>query len=526
MDRQQNKVNFKRNNLNKQTIDCRRSMEKRLVICFLYCFLVMIAPIGHSLYTIVVQNVTYFISFPQFYFVRAYLSNGPAISKTAIHGMMIALTYTFQVELTYLYGLTVFGYFGDAAESFLENHSDVLCVLASPGPISLALSLYLMYLAILRLFMAVDVAKYMELDHEAIVKWVNIGSLGVLTVHTILEVLVRGTNCNSFVAMKIINIRLNINATLENLPLNKTMPSPLDSIAAVVAAVCYILSLIIMAIKEFGKEDPVSEEVVARAQQARNQQLVPASGDKQKKLTIRGPPKAVRPLGIISPIISEGNCPPLREIKGNILKVKKENREIRRPSSLPSNLANALVNERETTMATPYPLLISVRPKKLAIQNQSAESPDSQKAEMGNASGAQEVRRKPQNELNPQSVRSESRIKTNRGATSLQISPGEEGQSRRRNLTTPTGTSERKKERKKLLQKLFFAAMFVIYIIIHYTTTPSSKNIKSLLLSKGFKVVFECLPMYWVLMLDDCFVVARRRTITFMANTFHIYLED
>ena len=384
--------------------------------------------------------------------------------------------------------------------------------------------------------MAVDVAKYMELDHEAIVKWVNIGSLGVLAIHTMLEVFIRGTTCNSFVAMKIINIRLDINATQEDLPLNETMPSPLDSIAALVAALCYILSLIIMAIKEFGKEDPVSEEVFARAQQAGNQQLVHASGAKQKKIAFRGPPRAVRPLGIISPIIShtEGNCLPLRDIEGKILKVKNEDRGIRRASSLPLDLpmlANTLVNERETSRATPYPLLMSVRPKKLAIPNQNADSPDSHEAEMSDSSGAQEVRQTLADKLNQKSDRTENRIKTNRSASPFQISIQEDDQSnqadsRRAHLTTPAGTSERNREKKKLLQKLFFATMFVIYIIIHKTTTPSSKNIKSLLLSKGFKVVFECLPMYWVLMVDDCFAVARRRTITFLGNSFHIYFED
>ena len=53
-----------------------------------------------------------------------------------------------------------------------------------------------------------------------------------------------------------------------------------------------------------------------------------------------------------------------------------------------------------------------------------------------------------------------------------------------------------------------------------------TKGIIRIILSKKFKVVYDCLAIYWVLMLDNCYWAAGGLTITFLANSFHIYLED
>ena len=56
--------------------------------------------------------------------------------------------------------------------------------------------------------------------------------------------------------------------------------------------------------------------------------------------------------------------------------------------------------------------------------------------------------------------------------------------------------------------------------------TWETKGIIPIISSKKFKVVYDCLAIYWVLMLDNCYWAAGGLTITFLANSFHIYLED
>ena len=186
-------------------------MQTRYIICFIYCCLVIIAPVEQSstLHDIV-HMVSFLLSFPQFYFFRVYTASGQAQTNTVLHGMFISLTYAFQAFLIYLNALTLFGKFGSGADTLLKYHPDIFCSLATPNTVGLAINLYLLYIAVFRLFMEINPVIYINLDHEVAVKGLNIGTLVILVLSPLLEYLSRGTICNPFTAIKLIHHRFGI----------------------------------------------------------------------------------------------------------------------------------------------------------------------------------------------------------------------------------------------------------------------------------------------------------------------------
>ena len=490
-----------------------RSIEARYIVCFIYCFLVIIAPEERTPYQILIQNITFLMSVPQFYLVRAYLSSGPAQSKTTIHGMMISLTYAFQVLITYLHALSVFGYFGTVAQSFLQDYPNVFCVLATPGPIGIAISLYLMYLGVFRLFMAIDLQKYMAIDHDTVVRRVNISSVLLLVFNSLAEFWYRGTTCNSKIALKIINTRLGIEAKEDSLPRNTTLPSPLDSIASSVAIFCYILSLALIAIKEFKKSNSVNAV-------GHNKKILDATRSK------------------VAPVsLSESET----EKKLSQVEIQEMAPVVtKRTSSLPPDLPAIRITgttkePSDQSQTTTLPVLMMVKPQSPdtfspKITDIKAKVPGKLKEHAFNYQKRKDVMMSRQKRFSLEDIR----VKNSKQTYEVNIEQDENerpqsdiaSKQRGHRSLEHAGQTERQETRRKLLIKSIFVLMFLAFFIINIYSSTHSKGIPKFILFKGYKLLFECIPMYWVLMVDNCYAVAKRRTITLLAQVFHVYLEE
>ena len=214
--------------------------------------------------------VSFLLSFPQFYFFRVYTASGQAQTNTVLHGMFISLTYAFQAFLIYLNALTLFGKFGSAADTLLKYHPDIFCSLATPNTVGLAINLYLLYIAVFRLFMEINPVIYINLDHEVVVKGLNIGTLVILVLSPLLEYLSRGTICNPFTAIKLIHHRFGIKIQASNFASYDTRTIPTDIVVISLAALCYIASLVLEGWRKFGKHE--------RAQLADKLKIPPSQG--------------------------------------------------------------------------------------------------------------------------------------------------------------------------------------------------------------------------------------------------------
>ena len=190
-------------------------MEWTHKIYYIFCFFVLVAPADHNSYSVFIQNITFILSFPQFHFFRAYLESGPPAAKTVVHGLMTALTYVIQSLVIVLYLLTAFGYFPRHAATFLQTYPHLFCVLTSLRPFFLLISLYLLYLAIFGLVKEIRMEVFLNLDHEATVRRLNIAS-GIIVPLIMLADLWRiGTTCNPKLAALFIKLRIGIPADFD-----------------------------------------------------------------------------------------------------------------------------------------------------------------------------------------------------------------------------------------------------------------------------------------------------------------------
>ena len=80
-------------------------------------------------------------------------------------------------------------------------------------------------------------------------------------------------------------------------------------------------------------------------------------------------------------------------------------------------------------------------------------------------------------------------------------------------------------ERHKLIKKLFFTMIFVIFITSYIFSKPDIDGLIYTIMAKGYRCTFICMPMYWVLMIDGCYALTKRRILASLADVFHIYID-
>ena len=80
---------------------------------------------------------------------------------------------------------------------------------------------------------------------------------------------------------------------------------------------------------------------------------------------------------------------------------------------------------------------------------------------------------------------------------------------------------------KKTFQDLteFSTGLIVFIIIMIVIFMDSRSSVLAQVVRKGFEYVLKCVPMYWVLIVDDCYLISLRKTKTFLAERFQIYFD-
>ena len=227
-------------------------MEWRHGIYYIYCFLVLVDPADPTIYWIIIQNISFLLSFPQLCFFRAYLASGPPAAKTLLHSLVNTFTYIFQGMLVYLYVMHMFGYFGPA-ESFIHSYPHYYCVLANPRPLVLSFLLYLMYLACLKLLLVTRVEVFIILDHETTATRLGVTTVLMVTVNTLAELLYKGTTCNAKIAMLIskavlkVEVEEGIFTPVKEEPLSFLMVF----LISLITIICYLVTFVIKLIRKY-----------------------------------------------------------------------------------------------------------------------------------------------------------------------------------------------------------------------------------------------------------------------------------
>ena len=77
----------------------------------------------------------------------------------------------------------------------------------------------------------------------------------------------------------------------------------------------------------------------------------------------------------------------------------------------------------------------------------------------------------------------------------------------------------------KLIIGISFSLGIVFFVIvILFNMMDSRTYMFQLIMRLGFKYVFECLPMYWLLMVEDCYQLAKRKTKAWLSRYFDMEL--
>ena len=93
-------------------------------------------------------------------------------------------------------------------------------------------------------------------------------------------------------------------------------------------------------------------------------------------------------------------------------------------------------------------------------------------------------------------------------------------------IEPPTPPQDDTSPMKKLFQKAPFSVGFAGFIFIFTIAFfDSDSSVYQLIIDKFFKYLFGCLPMYWILRVDDCYRFSLRRTKTWLGDHFQIFFE-
>ena len=232
-----------------------KTMEKRQLVYYLFCIIILSEPLEQNAYTKVCQYITFLLSFLQFHYFRKFLSSGPPASKTLIHGLLISFTYLIQTYITYMFVLTIFSCLTTLAEWLLHEYPNGFCQLVSPTSLGQAMILYLTYLAFFRLLMVTKINTFITLNHESIVVRLNIITGLIMTVNIMVELLYRGTTCNPKVAALYSGIRMGIKLEAGNITLGEDVPDSYSSYITVIFSTLTVVFYVISSVIEIVNDD-------------------------------------------------------------------------------------------------------------------------------------------------------------------------------------------------------------------------------------------------------------------------------
>ena len=487
-------------------------MEWRHGIYYIYCFLVLVDPADPTIYSIILQNISFLLSFPQLSFFRAYLASGPPAAKTLLHSLVNTFTYIFQVMLVYLYVMHMFGYFGPA-ESFIHSYPHYYCVLATPRPLVLSALLYLMYLACLKLLLVSQTEVFINLDHEATTTKLGITTVLLVIVNTVAELLYKGTTCNVKISMLISKTVLKVE--LEEGIFTPVKEEPFSFLIVFlitsIAIICYLVTFVIQLMRKYNN---LTRKGIWQLFKQKSEEI-PVNEIELDQIRSRP---------ILMPI------PELRGQHDTFCGISPVNR-LGNPSGLDSS------DIQISSIQTAIPQIIHVIPMQPSTSTTHFNEPSTLNTQI-------------------QEPLTYNTYFTEPSPSTKQFTEVEEdGTARGIIHSQPTGLVQLGASRlpailpnleevsppvavplvpsppanltwRKMIPVTEFSAVLVFLIICMIIILMDSKSsILTQVVHKGFEYVLKCLPMYWVLIIDDCYLKSMRITKAFLAERFQIFFD-
>ena len=132
--------------------------------------------------------------------------SGPPSTKTVTHSLIKAFSYLLQSLCIYLQVFFSIGIiFKSSLTSFITEHTELACAIASPTWIILPILLYIFYLSTSKLLIAVKPNLFLSLDHEVIALRLQIVAVFITIITLTLDAVAFGSFCYPKFALGIYN---------------------------------------------------------------------------------------------------------------------------------------------------------------------------------------------------------------------------------------------------------------------------------------------------------------------------------
>ena len=421
-----------------------------------------------------------------------------------------------------MYLLTAVGYFPQLAATSLQAYPHLFCVLTSLHPLFLLIKLYLLYLAIFGLVKEIKMEVFLNLDHEATVKRLNIASGIIVSLMMLADLWRIGTICNPKLATLFIKFRIGIEVDFD-IP-TKDLPTafPLSLILISITTICCSFSFIMKRFKDNNKNKTKNKYAVGPERLIYSSQILPLTisqvsrSANQEIISM----KELQSTSTITPVVMESHfkstpIPTLTHVNqpqdSSSVKKEKMSTELSESTSTKFTAAAKLDDSQNKCEVAVKPSTLSEQ----AEQFQTMPEPNSTALD-GNLPKRSFTRRSPIVEIDvlqmPKPAESVVQI-----SPPAQVAP----------LTTPpTPQTPKENTTEKMLTELaVFLWGAILLATMVFNTTDTKSYILQTILSKLFKIMIECMPMYCVLMIDECSSISLRRSKTWLADNFQIYLD-
>ena len=492
-----------------------------------------------SVINIVVQNLTFLISFHQFYYFRAYIASGPPTNKTVVHGMVTSLTYLVQLNIWHLYSLLVIGFFQDMAVHLIKTYPEAVCQYATPWIYGPSQILYLMYLSFFKLLIVAKTDLFLSLNHDALVRRINIFSVVFILGFSLVKFLT-GNLCIPRAANILIWQRMSIQANIgHNTTIGESklhasredVGSPFFLVTIAIALVCYVSSFFIKTMQKLKAKRTENRynnnlgvvSQTARANSILNQPVIENKNDSFSCLTIQTRLAAdskkqsssrVTQLTQVRPVLYPNKIvpqPDKLDLQSTYLDPQPNIRDPQPYVREPEPALQTSHVDQLTDMMNAQPAVIETPPAVTdPVQRVLKEMPLAKRNPMLPA-GIEQVP-----------------LKVSLLQEAWKCAPPDK-LIVLQSVTNPEHQVASTKYRfgfEKLFDKMSISYGLVLFVVcILFAILDGQEPFTKMILRLGHKYILECLPMYWILMVEECFQLALRRTKAWVNNVLRLDLN-
>ena len=390
--------------------------------------------------------------------------------------------------------------FAGFAERIATNYPAIMCTITSPWPLYTFICLDLFYLAFFRLMMVTNIDFFINLQHEVVVRRLYLASCPLVSVLAIIEVVrAHGTYCQADMAILLFSTRLGLPDKISDVL--QTTVFPWAKSLALLALLCYLLSLVIQNTDQLKKLNLK----IASCKTTRNT-IHPECPPKSRNTpgTTRAQTSGLN--NDISLISIESPPPPV--LPNHEAFTRDET--LYRPTPVPSHPSPAEQSDA-VVRRQQRPVVLDVAAFQLQLPS---------------ISSIDEVARlvqptppnAPSTVPSPPSVELEEALGGRQEPVVLDV-PTLQGAA-----CDPLPNIEAKKE--KNWKMSFFLGFFVSFMTLLIIFVGVRTRLVVEIMSKLYLLCFFCLPAYWVLIIEDCYAVAKRKTKVWLAAYFNIYIDE